>query len=108
MTSADRDVPSPFVAFSEITVPPAGRDRLLDAFDERLREVEHWPGFQRLEVWQDERTQERLVMVSWWDDDRSFKAYMRSDSHRRSHARIPGGDDRARPDGFHRFRVVSS
>jgi heme-degrading monooxygenase HmoA len=100
--------PPPFVAFSEIAVPASGRDRLLDAFRGRLGEVDAWPGFQRLEVWEDARDQERIVMVSWWDDDASFASYMRSESHRRSHARVPDGDDRARPDGFHRFRVVAS
>jgi heme-degrading monooxygenase HmoA len=39
-----------FVAFSEIAVPQAGRDRLIKAFDGRLREVDQWPGFHRFRV----------------------------------------------------------
>lgn len=97
----------PFVAFSEITVPIGGSVALLDAFAGRLGEVEAWPGFGHLEVWQDERDETRIVMVSWWDGHDSFAAYMRSDSHRRSHDRIPGGPDRARPAGFGRYRVVA-
>lgn len=96
-----------FVAFSEIRVPAPGADRLVAAFEDRLGEVEAWPGYQRLEVWRDERDPGRFVMVSWWDSEERFLAYMRSDSHRRSHARIPGGEDRARPAAFSRFRVVT-
>jgi len=46
-------------------------------------------------------------MVSWWDSQDSFTAYMRCESHRRSHDRMAGGPDRARPAGFSRFRVVA-
>lgn len=99
--------PGPFVAFSEIGVPSSGSVGLADAFADRLREVEAWPGFDHLEVWQDERDATRFVMVSWWESNDSFSAYMRSASHRRSHDRIPDGPDRPRPVSFARFRVIA-
>lgn len=96
-----------FVAHSEIRVPAAGAPALVDAFRDRLGEVEQWPGFERLEVWQDERNDQRFVMVSWWDDKESFSAYMRSPGHQRSHDRIPAGAHRPSPVSFARFRVVA-
>ena len=105
--AASTEARAGFVAHSEIRVPDAGATALIDAFQNRLGEVERWPGFERLEVWQDERDDGRLVMVSWWDDKASFSAYMRSADHRRSHDRIPGGPDQPRPASFTRFRVVA-
>ncbi len=46
-------------------------------------------------------------MASWWDGKASFQAYMRSESHHRSHDRIPDGTDGARPASFLRDRVVA-
>lgn len=96
-----------FVAHSELRVPANGAPGLVAAFRGRLREVEAAPGFERLEVWQDERDPERFVMVSWWDSQERFAHYMRSEAHRRSHARIPEGPDGPRPVSFARFRVVA-
>ncbi|MGK2947705.1 MAG: antibiotic biosynthesis monooxygenase family protein [Acidimicrobiales bacterium] len=96
-----------FVAHSEIRVPASGSPDLIAAFLARLGEVDGWPGFERLEVWQDERDVERFVMVSWWDSHESFSSYMRSPSHRRSHDRIPAGSDAPKPVSFARFQVVA-
>lgn len=96
-----------FVAHSEIRVPADGVTDLVGAFRARLGEVDGWPGFSRLEVWQDERDAQRFVMVSWWDNHESFTNYMRSQSHRRSHNRIPTGPDAPRPAAFARFQVVA-
>lgn len=96
-----------FVAHSEIRVPAGGVLDLVEAFRARLGEVDAWPGFCRLEVWQDERDAERFVMVSWWDSHESFSDYMRSQSHRRSHDRIPTGPDAPKPAAFARFKVVA-
>jgi diguanylate cyclase (GGDEF)-like protein len=99
--------PARFVAFSRLTVPEDGRETLVEAFGDRLREVDEWPGFDRLEVWEDPADPTAFVMVSWWDTEETFQAYMASDAHRRSHARIPAGDLRPRPDTFHRYRIVA-
>lgn len=96
-----------FVAHSEIRVTAAGVPGLIAAFADRLGEVERWPGFDRLEVWEDERQAERFVMVSWWADKECFSAYMRSQGHARSHHRIARGADGPRPASFARFRVVA-
>ncbi|MEP7035839.1 MAG: antibiotic biosynthesis monooxygenase [Dermatophilaceae bacterium] len=96
-----------FVAFSELTVPEAGRAAVIAAFSSRLGAVDTWPGFQRLQVWADQTDPCKLIMVSWWQDRESFASYMRSDDHARSHARIPGGELRPRPRKFSRFEVIA-
>jgi len=107
-TGTDDRATDGFVAWSRLTVPAAGHDALIAAFRDRLGAVDHWPGFRSLEVWADESDPTCVVMVSWWDDEQSFRAYMGSDDHRRSHARIPGGDLRPRGTDFQRFRLVST
>jgi heme-degrading monooxygenase HmoA len=97
----------PFVAVSEISSEEDASANLIEAFRNRLGEVDHWPGFRHLEVWQDQRDDGRFLMVSWWDDETSFRSYMRSDSHRRSHARIPSEPSRPKPMGFDRFRLIA-
>lgn len=96
-----------FVAHSLLRVPRPGRADLLDAFADRLGQVDHWPGFQRLEVWGDCADPTSFVMVSWWDNEAAFKAYMASDDHQDSHARIPAGESRPRPQRFTRYKVVA-
>ena len=96
-----------FVAFSEIAIDPVGSETLTAAFRDRLGAVDTWPGFRRLEVWEDESTTGRFVMVSWWDDKAHFLEYMRSNDHQRSHDRIPSEPAAPRPVSFTRFRVVA-
>jgi heme-degrading monooxygenase HmoA len=96
-----------FVAVSELSVDPAHADDLIVSFRGRLGLVETCPGFHRLEVWQDERDHSRFQMVSWWSSRQAFLAYMRSDEHVRSHARIPSGAGKPRPVHVTRFAVVA-
>lgn len=100
-------IAAPFVAFSDLTVPAAGRAAVVAAFGRRLGAVDSWPGFQSLEVWADPGDPTALVMVSWWDTEEAFAAYMGSADHRRSHARIPTGDNRPRPRSFRRYQVIA-
>jgi len=96
-----------FVVTSELAVPPGSGDVLEEAFRNRLGEVEDHDGFLRLEVWRDSRADDRYLMVSWWRDEAAFASYLRSDAHRRSHARIPAGPHRPRGIGLARYEVVA-
>lgn len=102
------DAGEAFVAFSELTVASDGRDALIDAFRGRLGAVESAAGYQRLEVWADQSDPSAFTMVSWWDSKEQFLEYMRSDSHRESHDRIPDGDHAPRPARFRRYQVVAT
>lgn len=95
-SSANRDA---FVVSSEVAISEEFSGQLEGAFEDRLHLVEAAPGFQRLEVWQDIARPGVFQMVSWWDDADRFRDYMRSDDHRRSHARIP-----SEPAGAYRRR----
>lgn len=96
-----------FVAHSLLSVREAGREALRAAFADRLGRVEAWSGFRHLEVWADRSDPDSFVMVSWWDDEAAFRKYMASDDHRDSHARIPGGVSRPRPERFTSYEVIA-
>jgi heme-degrading monooxygenase HmoA len=104
--TGDRATPH-FVAVSELVVPEAGREALQAAFNDRLGAVDHWPGFRGLQVWADTADSCALTMVSWWDSQECFAAYMRSENHHRSHQRIPKGEHRPRPRRFRRYKVIA-
>jgi heme-degrading monooxygenase HmoA len=97
----------PYVAVSEISVPEAGIAGLEHAFDQRLGAVDGWPGFQGMELLQDRRVPGRYLMMCRWDTREHFLAYMRSDDHRRSHARMPSGPDGPSPSGFSEYTRVA-
>lgn len=96
-----------FVVTSELRVAPEGAAELTGAFRDRLRLVDGWSGFRDLEVWQDRRDESRFVMTSWWESREAFAEYMRSDDHRRSHDRVPGGVARPSAVSVSRFDVVA-
>ncbi len=104
---ADQAPTGSFVAHSRLTVPPEGRTAVVTAFRDRLGRVDGWEGFHRLEVWADRRDPTVMVMVSWWDTEAAFQAYMASEDHRISHERIPGGAFRPHPDRFTRYEVIA-
>lgn len=92
---------------SELAVPVAGADALERAFRSRLGEVDGWTGFIRLEVWRDPRHAGRYLMVSWWKSRDDFTAWMRSDAHKKSHARVPDGALRPHAVRFDRYEVIA-
>lgn len=98
----------PFVVASELAVDICGAAALEDAFRDRLREVEQHVGFQRMEVWRDNRRDGGYMMVTWWNDDASFRAYMRSERHKASHARVPVAPAKARGVGLRRYTVIAT
>ncbi len=77
-----------YVSVSRLRVSPDRAPELIAAFGNRAHMVECHDGFVDLEVWQSDRDEGQLVMVSHWRDRECFKAYMKSDDHRESHGRI--------------------
>ena len=105
--------PAPMVAgahvvVSELTVDIEGAAALETAFRNRLGEVDGFPGHLALQVWKDGRHPGRYLMVTWWESEVTFRAYMRSESHRRSHDRIPSDPVRARPVHVDRYSLVAT
>jgi heme-degrading monooxygenase HmoA len=95
------------VVASTVQVAGDGADALERAFRDRLGEVESQPGFVRLEVWREDGAPGRYLMVSWWRRPEDFRAYLRSDAHRRSHARVPGEPHRPRGTGVACYTLVA-
>jgi heme-degrading monooxygenase HmoA len=95
-----------FVITSEVTIGSDDADLLASAFQDRVRLVEGAPGFRRIEVWRDIARPGVFQMVSWWHTAEDFRAYMRSEEHRCSHARIPGAPHKPRGTGVRRYTVV--
>ncbi|HVM10535.1 MAG TPA: antibiotic biosynthesis monooxygenase family protein [Acidimicrobiales bacterium] len=99
---------APYVAISEISVDHDGALALETAFASRLGAVDAWPGFLGLEVLRHRRRPGKYLMISRWTSKDTFQAYMRSDEHRTSHDRIPGGPHAPRPAGFDDYDVIAT
>lgn len=99
--------PSDYAVLSELRVPEGSGEVLEGAFADRLHEVEQHSGFRRLEVWRDARDATRYLMMTWWAAPEDFRAYMRSEEHRRSHARIPGAPHKPKGVRVEQFHVVA-
>ena len=77
-----------YVSMSRLRVPVERAEQLVTAFRARAGLVEDHDGFVDLQVWQSDRDEGELIMVSRWRDRDAFKRYMRSADHRVSHGRI--------------------
>ena len=101
-----------YVSLSRLRLPPERAPELVVAFRSRAGLVDGRDGFVDLEVWQSERDPGEILMVSRWRDRDAFKAYMRSDDHRRSHDRIDPGLESAirleRLEHLHQYEVVAT
>ena len=100
-----------YVSLSRLRVPAERAPELVEAFRGRLGAVDGFPGFVDLQVWQSDRDEGELVMVSRWRDRDCFKEYMRSEAHKRSHERIDSDLDAAisleRLEHLHTYEVVA-
>jgi len=76
------------VSMSRLRVPVERAAQLVTAFRSRVGLVDDADGFVDLQVWQSDRDEGELIMVSRWRDREAFKTYMRSAEHRVSHDRI--------------------
>jgi len=77
-----------YVSLSRLEIPSERAPELVAAFRARARLADQADGFVDLEVWQADRDQSEIIMVSRWRDREAFKAYMKSAEHRTSHDRI--------------------
>ena len=77
-----------YVSMSRLRVPVERAAQLVTAFRSRVGLVDDADGFVDLQVWQADRDEGELIMVSRWRDREAFKTYMRSAEHRVSHDRI--------------------
>ena len=100
-----------YVSMSRLRVPAERAGALVSAFRSRVGLVDHADGFVDLQVWQSDRDEGELIMVSRWRDRAAFRDYMRSPEHAASHARIPADLDAAikleKLEHLHTYEVVA-
>ena len=77
-----------YVSMSRLRVPAERAEQLVTRVPRPRRARRRRDGFVDLQVWQSDRDEGELIMVSRWRDRDAFKAYMRSADHRVSHERI--------------------
>ena len=79
------------LVISRFTVANAMEQQVCDAFENRPRQVEDAPGFVRLEVHRPVEDPSEFWLMTWWTDEKSFRAWHRSHAYRSSHQGIPKG-----------------
>jgi heme-degrading monooxygenase HmoA len=77
-----------YISVSRLRIEPMLVDELISAFRSRSHLVDEVDGFIDLQVWNASSGDGEVLMVSRWRDRDSFRAYMKSDRHAISHARI--------------------
>ena len=80
-----------YVSVSRLRIPPERSAELVAAFRKRAGLVESHDGFVDLQVWQSDRDEGEVLMVSRWRTRDCFQQYMQSADHRVSHDRIDAG-----------------
>ena len=100
-----------YVSLSRLSIAPERAYELVAAFRRRAHLVDTADGFVDLQVWQSDRDEGEVIMVSRWRDRDAFKAYMRSEAHAISHRRIDPGLERGirleRLEHLHTYEVVA-
>jgi heme-degrading monooxygenase HmoA len=77
-----------YISVSRLRIARERSAELVAAFRARARLVESHDGFIDLQVWQSDRDEAELLMVSRWRTRDCFQAYMKSTDHKTSHDRI--------------------
>ncbi len=81
---------SPHVAISRFEVLDGWQGPVAEAFRNRPRLVDDAPGFQRLEVLRPADRPREFWLLTWWDDEASFRTWHRE--HRAAaHQYLPPG-----------------
>lgn len=90
MSSPDRKAEAVFVFISHLAVPEADHDELERHFRGRSRLVDEFPGFLYLQLLRPRAGEATHTFLTAWEDQESFRQYMKSNEHAISHGREPG------------------
>jgi heme-degrading monooxygenase HmoA len=80
-----------FLSISRFAVAGNHDDAVLDAFRERPHLVDGAPGFIRMEVANPCDDAKEFWLLTWWQDEASFRAWHRSHAYHASHLGMPKG-----------------
>ncbi len=82
---------SKHIALSQFTVGNGMDEEVRAAFLARPHEVDQAPGFIRMQVWQPQGDPSVFWLVTWWQDEASYRTWHHSHAYRQSHAYLPKG-----------------
>ena len=80
-----------FVAHSSFTVANGMTDEVKAAFRNRPRHVETAPGFVRMDVISPLASPDEIWLITYWEDEASYRTWHGSEDHHDAHAEIPRG-----------------
>ncbi len=81
----------PVIRINAITVPGDGGPELEDRFRQRLRAVDQQPGFLGFDLLRPTgENEQRWFVMTRWDSDEAFRAWVESAAFRHGHARPAG------------------
>lgn len=80
-----------FVAVSHFTIANETETAVAEAFRLRPHEVDHQPGFVRMEVWNPTDDGRCFMLVTWWQSPDDFHAWHRSHAYKAAHRDMPKG-----------------
>ncbi|MBC3539402.1 antibiotic biosynthesis monooxygenase family protein [Rufibacter sediminis] len=78
-----------FVSLSSFTIANDTEASVKEAFRNRPHLVDDAPGFQRLEVLSPQDNPNEIWLMTYWDDEESFKTWYKSHQYHDSHHGIP-------------------
>ena len=89
------------IKINAITVPKESGDELAHRFAARLGAVDGQPGFGGFELLKPTDERDQWLVVTRWDDEESFQAWVSSSAFREGHGHGHGGQttERAKPVG---------
>jgi heme-degrading monooxygenase HmoA len=85
------------VKINAIEVPEGAGEELEARFAARAGAVEGQPGFQYFQLLRPTEGESRYFVVTWWDSEESFQAWMSSRDFAAGHGGGDGRDDQAQP-----------
>jgi heme-degrading monooxygenase HmoA len=80
-------VQAPFVAINYIRCRPEYRERFEALFGTRAHAIDRMPGFRGMHVLRPQKPDEPYLVVSYWDSDDAFRAWVGSPEFLEGHKR---------------------
>ncbi|MEM7209428.1 MAG: antibiotic biosynthesis monooxygenase [Pseudomonadota bacterium] len=75
-----------YVVANRVFVKDAFRDEFEQRFKKRAGEIDKQPGFERMEILQPRSKKTPYVVLTYWQDEKAFQSWVRSDDFKVAHA----------------------
>jgi heme-degrading monooxygenase HmoA len=88
-----------FVAVNYIDCKPEYRQRFEELFGSRAKQIDTMPGFVEMQVLRPTKEGDSYLIVSHWEDEESFKRWIKSETFSEGHKRGFADMARAKAEG---------